>query len=132
MGKTGKVSRCVQNLVNDKILEYSTDPNTGEIVLVKGRNYMKAPSHFRALFEESKLSTQLQCTHNDLSNDGFSKYHYCIKCHFRIHIIMKGKFDVVRFVPCLEMRKEPKQVFGTELPCICGLNIKFNDGERIE
>jgi len=49
--KTGQVSKWVQSLVDKEILEYQINPIDGELEVIRGKNYHKAPENFRLLFE---------------------------------------------------------------------------------
>ena len=50
--KMGKVSKWVQGLVDKKILKYVINPDSGELLVARGKNYHKAPENFRMMFEE--------------------------------------------------------------------------------
>jgi len=38
-------------MVDKGILDYETDPKSGELIVTQGRNYYEAPESFRLLFE---------------------------------------------------------------------------------
>lgn len=69
------------------------------------------------------------CEHYELTCNGFDNYQYCTHCKLRVHSAMKGQFQVIRFIPCLEDFKEPLQVFGKEPHCNCSKNFIPLEGE---
>lgn len=71
----------------------------------------------------------MNCEHYEITCNGFDNYQYCVRCKLRIHCAMKGPFNVIRFIPCVDGVKEPKQVFGKEPPCKCKENFIPLEGE---
>jgi len=49
--KIGQASKWVQSLVDKEILEYQINPDDGELEIIRGKNFHKAPKHFRLMFE---------------------------------------------------------------------------------
>lgn len=75
----------------------------------------------------------MTCPHYELTNDGFGRYHYCVRCHLRVHTVMQDQFTVVRFVPCLEsVKDDPKDIFYMkEKDCSCRATTKLEPGQHL-
>lgn len=73
----------------------------------------------------------MTCPHDKVSNDGFGKYHYCLRCGKRVHMIMKGQFEVSRFHECLDNcdDKDNGLFYEGEKDCNCENLIQLNPNE---